>query len=94
MKTGSPSEQIGKVVRVHLAQAQAEATVALEQAFARSAKATTPSKKRSPCKHRGGAQLAELAEHEHERIVAKPGVQMTRHAEQLGTRACESGIDQ
>lgn len=88
MKTGSLSEQIDKVVREHLAQVQAEATAALELAFARS-KAATPSKKRARSKHRDRAQVAELAERLHERILAEPGEPMTRHADQLGTSARE-----
>jgi len=88
MKTGSLSEQIDKVVREHLAQVRAEASAALERAFERP-KTTSPRKKRAPGKHRDRAEVAELAERLHKRIMAEPGEPMARHAEQLGTSARE-----
>lgn len=92
MKTGSLSEQIDKLVREHLAQVRAEATVALEQAFAmstRPTKATKPSGKRGAGKRRDPVRVAELAERLHERIVAEPGESMTLYAQHLGASVRE-----
>ncbi len=92
MKAGSLSEQIEALVREHLAQVRTEATAALEQAFATSTpptKAKGSSRKRAQGKRRDPAQVAELAERLHERIVAEPGESMTLHAQHLGANVRE-----
>jgi hypothetical protein len=90
MKAGSLSEQIEALVREHLAQVRTEATAALEQAFATSTPPTkASSRKRAQGKRRDPAQVAELAERLHERIVAEPGEPMTLHAQHLGANVRE-----
>lgn len=89
MTTTDLSQQIEALVHAHLAQIRAEASVAIERAFA-SARASTskpaPTRSdRAPGKRRDPAVLAELAERLHAEIMAEPGELMAVYAKRLGS---------
>lgn len=93
MKTTNLTEQIDKLVRDHLAQVRAEATTAVQRAFAspsaRATKSKSPRRTRAAGQRRDPALVAELAERLHAEVMAAPGESMVVYAKQLDASARE-----
>lgn len=92
MKAEPLAEQIDKLVRNHLAKVRAEASAALERAFAassQSSKATTKPRPRTSSKRRTRQEVAELVERLHASVASEPGEAMTHYAARLGASVRE-----
>ena len=88
MKTPDLAEQIDKLVRDHIAQVHADATAALERAFA-SSSVKPPRTKSTPRTRKASTRrdpevVAELGERLHAQVLAEPGESMTVYAKALG----------